>query len=123
MKREWSDEELARALGAVRAEATDAPLALALERLRAERLPAWCAWTTRPWALPAACLLLVVSLAGGTWLGATGRLASGTGAESVVSSATAADTDPVASLLGDDATSGLVTGEGASTVVDSGAMR
>ncbi len=123
MKREWSDEELARALGAVRAEATDAPLALALARLRADRLPAWCAWTTRPWALAAACVLLVVSLAGGTWLGATGRLASGEGAESVASSSTAADTDPVASLLGEDATSGLIAGEGATTAGDSGAMR
>ncbi len=102
MKREWSDEELAGLLGAVRAEPDDAPLATALARLREERLPAWCAWTTRPWALAAACLLLAVSVAGGTWLGATGRLADGATA-STIGAPASGESDPVSSLLGEDA--------------------
>jgi anti-sigma factor RsiW len=57
------DENLTRALSAVRAEPDDRALRLALDRLKSrERVPAWLAWTLRPAALAAAAGLLVVSV-------------------------------------------------------------
>jgi hypothetical protein len=113
MTREWSDEDLAKVLAAVTAEATPEPLARALARLDAERLPAWCAWTTRPWALAAAAGLLAVSLAGGVWLANTGAI----GAAPSATASTTAERDPVALLLGDE------DANVAGVASDSGAMR
>lgn len=101
MTREWSDEELGELIASVRAEPDDAAFGLARARLAAERLPAWCAWTTRPWALPVAATLLVVSLAGGALLARQGVLAARG------SLASASETDPVAMLVGTDETSAL----------------
>lgn len=114
MTREWSDEELGARIGAVRAEPDDAALALARARLAADRLPAWCAWTTRAWALPAAAALLVVSVAGGALLARQGVLADRTSSAVVTT-----ESDPVAWLVGSDAASDYGFGDDTGVTGDS----
>lgn len=114
MKREWSDEDLAVWLASVRAEPGDAPLARALARLEADRLPAWCAWTARPWALAAATAVLVISLVGGAWLARQGVL------DNRSARAGTFEADPIASLVDEDLTRDLGLTPVADIASDSG---
>ena len=120
--RHWSDEELGRLLSATRAEASRAPLEHALARLEAERLPAWLAWTARPWALAAACGLLAVSLASGALMVRSGVLGEPSASVTGTTTAALTDTDPVAQLLGEDSSSLLSERDASATPDDSGSF-